>query len=142
MTILDLTVLVSTPSGLLNLNTPPYRVAGDSFTDEQVSHRKTEASNPYVEGTFVVNTVRENVGTSLNVWVVTETRMELLRAVQQLTDAFDQAMFTVTLDVGGATQLWNCVTSDYSVESGREFMHATRAKVVCQLNRLPYEEVI
>jgi len=141
---IDLTVLIASPTGMLNLNTYPYRISGESFASETTSHRKTEASNPYVEGTFVVNTVRENIGTSLAVWVYTDppNRNELLRALGALKDALDQAFFTVTLTVNGGTQLWNCVTSDYNVESQRELVHATRAKLVAQLNRLPYEEYV
>lgn len=139
-----LTVLISSPSGMLNLNTYPYRISGESFASETISHRKTEASNPYVEGTFVVNTVRENVGTTLAVYVYTDppNRNELLRAVDALRSAFDQAYFTVTVTIEGGTQLWNCVTSDYTVESQREFVHASRAKVVASLNRMPYEEFV
>lgn len=137
---MNVDMLISTPSGMLSLNTAPYRLSGESFETSAQQHRRSEVSNPHVEGTFVINSVRDNVTTQVGVWVVTDTRALLVPAVRTLCEAFDQPQFTAQLVIDGVSQIWNCYASDYTIGSKREFIHATRARVDVQLIRDPHEE--
>jgi hypothetical protein len=139
---MDIGFLVVGPSGALNLNSGVYRLAGDSFASESVSHRKTEVVNPYVEGSFVVNALRENITTPVSVWVTGSSRAELLAGVRALCAVFDQVAFSAQLVIDGVTQVWSCFASDYTVTAQREFLHALRARVDVQLVRAPGEEVL
>lgn len=136
---MDIDFLVSTSAGILSLNNDPYRLAGESFATESVTHRRTEVTNPHVEGTYIVNALRDNITTPVSVWVTTATRAELIPAVRLLCAAFDQVSFTSQLVIDGYAQFWNCYASDYTVTTSRELMHATRARVDVELVRDPNE---
>lgn len=136
---MDVDFLVSTKSGIVSLNSDPYRLAGESFSQEQVTHRRTEVTNPHVEGTYVVNALRDNVTVPVSVWVTAASRAELIPALRSLCAAFDQVSFTAQLVVDGYSQFWNCYASDYTVTASRELMHATRARVDIDLVRDPNE---
>lgn len=134
--------MVSTPAGYLALNSEPYRLAGDTLNLEAVTHRKAEVTSPYVEGTFVVHSVRDNVILPLNIWVEGATYNDLREAVLTLCAAFDQPHFTVMATIDTRTELWNCVASDYSVSNQRELLHSLVARVDVQLVRHPSVEVM
>jgi len=135
--ILDLSVEVSTPTGNLELNVYPYQLTGESFTQETISHRKQEAVNPFVEGTYIVNSLRENVTTNISVWVRGATPAAMGASLETLKAAFDQSMFTAQVRLVDWTQTWQCFASDYAVTLQREFIHATMAKLDVQLLHHP-----
>ncbi len=137
MAVLPVSVLVSTPDGNLELNADGYQLAGESFSSISVSHRKQEVVNPFVEGTYVVNSLRENITTPISVWVRGATHTEMAARLETLIAAFDQSMFTARVTVDGWVQTWQCFSSDYSVGLQREYMHAVMALVDVQLNRHP-----
>jgi hypothetical protein len=138
---LPLSVLMSTPVGDVELNAAPFRVAGETFSSISVSHRRQEVTNPFVEGTYVVNSLRENLTTPLSVWVSGPTKSQLALSLDMLKSACDQSLFTVRVTVEDWVQNWQCFSSDYTVGLQREYLHATMALVDIQLNHHPGAKV-
>ena len=134
---MDITVTIATNSGPLSLNEAPYRLAAGTFETVAVTHRRAEVTNPFLEGSYVVNAPRENVVVPLAVWVEADTRAALMAARTALTDALDQVTFSTYVTIDGETETWWCSASDYTVSSPRELMFATRCKVEAQLVRHP-----
>lgn len=137
---MEVDLILTVPNGVLSLNSDPYKLASDSFATESVTFRRTEVSNPHLEGTYLVNALRENVTTQVSVWVTGATRDELVPALRTLCDAFGQVRFNAQLVVDGHSQIWSCYASDYVVSTQREFMHASRAKIDVNLIRDPHEQ--
>jgi len=135
--LLDVIVLVSTPLGPLSLNEPPYELAADTFGSLSVTHRRQEAVNQFIEGTYTVNSLRENSQIPLSVYVRGATYAEFQAAYATLIEAFDQSTFEVRRVIEGVEVEWQCFSSDYSVTLQREFLHARMAKVDIQLNVHP-----
>ena len=52
---------ISTADDWLELNSGLYRLHADSFADSSTSWRRDEVTNPFVEGSWTVNALRDNV---------------------------------------------------------------------------------
>lgn len=126
---LDASVLVSTPTGNIELNAAPYQLAGDSFGSVGVTHRRSEVTNPFVEGSYTVNALRENISTPVAFWVRGVDHFAMSESLKHACAAFDQSQFTVTVTIENWVQIWQCFASDYTVTMQREFLHATIAMV-------------
>lgn len=138
--LLNLSVVVSVPAGTLELNDRvTYRIADGSFAEQSVSKRRQEASNPFLEGAFTVNALRENVTETLKVYVYGTTHAEFAAAMNALKAAFDQARFTVTKTVEGSAVVWSCFSSDYRMSTPREFVHSKMGTLEVSLVRHPVE---
>lgn len=131
--LLDADVLISTPEGPLHLNEPPYELASDTFNSIGITHRRQEATNAFIEGTYTVNSVRENLSMPLSVWVRGKTQKEFQAAIKKLCDAFDQSTFEVRRIIEEDQVDWQCFSSDYTINLQREFLHAKTARVDAQL---------
>jgi hypothetical protein len=140
--LLDVTVLVSTPTGPLSLNEWPYELAGDTFNTVSVTHRKQEAVNPFIEGTYTINSLRENILQALSVYVRGNTHKEFQDATKALCAAFDQSTFEVRRVIEDATEEWQCFSSDYTITLQREFLHAKMAKVDIQVVAHPGARIL
>lgn len=125
----------------IELNVAPYQVAGDALASRSVQQRRIEAKNPFLEGTYTVSALRENVMETISVYVRGANAFEVHQGVRRLCEALDQRKFRMQLEFDGAVHQWSCMAADYQVESQREFIHARMAKVVAQVPRHPVEEV-
>lgn len=134
---LDVILEVSTPVGPLSLNTGPYELTGDSFATVSVTHRRQEATNAFIEGTYTVNSLRENIIVPVGVYVRGSLSTDMQRDKAVLTAVFDQSTFEVRRVIEGHEEFWQCFASDYTVTMQRELLHATMAKVDVQLMTHP-----
>jgi hypothetical protein len=129
---------ISTPYGWLYLGTgTQYRLGAESFGDRQTSFRRSEVSSPYVEGTFIINALRENVTETLDVIVEDREGLRLADAVAALTSALCQVRYTMQVQVRRDVWTWNAYAADHSVQTKREFVHARLAQVRAEIPRDP-----
>lgn len=131
--LLDVTVLISTPEGPLSVNEGIFELAADTFGTVSVTHRRSEATNPFIEGSYTVNSLRENMAVPLNVYVRGKDHAEFQAGIKQLAAAFDQSTFEVQRVVEGVVETWQCFASDYSINLQREFLHAKMGRLDAQL---------
>lgn len=129
---------ITTPDGWMDLNNhDSYELEAESLGNRQVTHRKQEASNPYVPGTWVVSAVPDNVVETVSLWVRGQNHYELSQRVMALEDAFSQLQFYMQWSVEDRLMTWFCQVADYQINTQREFQHATMAKFVAQVPRYP-----
>ena len=132
--------ITSSPGWWVELNDKKaYRVAEGSFEDESVTHRRAEASSPFLEGTYVTNALRENVQVPLNVYVMGQTAYEMRSRLARLKELLEQPQFQVEYTVDDARTIWNCYASDYSTSTPRAFLHSKMALLKANLLRDPTE---
>jgi hypothetical protein len=112
-------------------------LGAESFGDRQTSFRRSEVSSPYVEGTFVINALRENVTETLDVIVEDREGLRLADAVSALTSALCQVRYTMQVQVRRDVWTWNAYAADHSVQTKREFVHARLAQVRAEIPRDP-----
>lgn len=138
-------VQVTGPSGVIECEDPDngYELHGDSFATQSFTHRNTEISGPWIEGTYASDSVRDNTVEALVVWVdgnspdaepshfLFRTRLNALMA------CFDQLSYKVLRTIGDAVETWDCEVSDYTVETQQEFLTATVGVLRVQLSRRP-----
>ena len=130
-------VRVSTAVDWLELNTGLYRVHGESFAESAETWRKDEVSNPFVEGSWTVNALRENVTETLNVWVKGDGLTSTLQAVETLRGAFRQRNYLLEATFNNLRYTYNCYVADSIVSATRELRHAGMAQVNFQVPRHP-----
>lgn len=123
----------------LALNDPAsgYRLEATSREETQVSFRKQEVSSPFVEGTYLINAVRENVVENIGVWVSGVSPAELDRRIEVLLEKAEKPRFTVVWGKQQVNETWTCQTASYTVRTQREYQHALVALVKMQVPRLP-----
>jgi hypothetical protein len=130
------------PSTYIELNdNSTYRIADGSFENQAVTHRRKTAMSPYVEGTYVVSSLRENVTEQMNVYVMGKTSYATRSALTTLQTALEQPMFTIVRTINNWQTVWTCFASDYSMYSSKPLMMASMVRVDIQLQRSPSEIV-
>jgi hypothetical protein len=128
---------ITTTGAPINLNSGMYRLAAGTFEGEAVTHRKQTVTNSFVEGSYTVNSLRENVVTPVNIWIETASTREMKAAVAALKAAFDQISFNMTVTWDDYQETWFCEASDYTETSTRELLHSHRSRLDVQLVRQP-----
>ena len=124
----------------LNLNDgTTYRLGKGSLEESSIQYRKDEITNAFVEGSFVLNALRQNTVETLVVYVIGETTADLQYNVNTLTSAVSQANFWVKVIVEDASYVWRCYAADYVISTPLEFIHARRATVKINIPRDPNE---
>lgn len=134
---------ITTPTGWLDLNDrTSYQLEASSFGDRAVSWRKREVASDYVEGSFLVNAVRDNITEKLAVWVRGETHYDLARNRERLEEALCQLTYRLSFRTSDVTRYWEATVADYSVNTQREFLHSCIALVSATIPRHPVEEIV
>ena len=136
---LDCSARIMTPTGWIELadRAGGYELGPDAFTQAAVSHRKSEISSEWLEGTFVTRSVRENVTETVSVYVYGDSPYELATRLDALTDGFDQLQYSMVVRFGDAQHEWDCWVADYTIATRQEMRFATMALVSAQVPRLP-----
>lgn len=139
---------ISTPYGWLYVGQgTQYRIGAGSFENQQTTFRRSEVQSPYVEGTFVINALRENVTESLNLIVEPRLTLPLTDAVRAVGAALSQVRYTVQVQIRRDIFTWQAYAADHTVSTKREFLHANIAEVKAEVPRDPnvtltrYEDV-
>ena len=128
---------ISTPSGWLDVNDGVYRLGKDAFAAQSTTWRRQEAANPFVEGSWTVAAVRENVVEILSVWVRGTTATPAWQAVAALTEAVSQRNFAIEFTVDGVRRTYTCNMAEYQVQATTELRVAGMAQVIAQVPRSP-----
>lgn len=128
---------VTTGGGWLDLMSGPYRLSADAFTEQGVTWRRSDVSSPFVEGTWTVNAVRENVTEQLDVWVRCSSTGDLAVAVEELLGALAQLNFGLELTFDDVRSFYQCYVADVTVKSPRELRFSRMAQVSAQVPRHP-----
>jgi hypothetical protein len=135
---MDISCKVSTPLGMMEINDGQiYRLADSTGATRNVQWRKQTIASWYTHGEFVVNAVLDNVQETVAVYVYGSDSTDLRASVERLTEAFSQFEYSLTWDTGGDSYTWRCFVSDFTVDTRREFQHATMALVTFAVPRYP-----
>jgi hypothetical protein len=115
-----------------------YEMHADTRNTMGTTWRKQSVSNPWVEGSYDVIAVRENIIEAVVVWVYGNGSNAAFRQrVNFLEQAIAQPSYSIAWTVGDESELWDCTYSDYSVETQREWQYATMGIVRMQIGRRP-----
>lgn len=139
MTDIDVAASIESPTGWIALEDQVggYELASDAFSEKGYSHRKTEVSSEWIEGTFVSRSVKENTTEKVSFYVLAATPFALAAKIQRVTDAFDQLSFGMVVRFSDCQETWVCQTADYTISTKQELRHATMALVNATVPRLP-----
>ena len=114
-----------------------YKVAKGSFENSAVQFRRDEVTNPFLEGKFTVNALRDNVMETLAIYVYADDLATLNTRVDALTDAVRSNQFLVKVTLDNSSRVWLCYAADYAVNTQMEFLHSRMALVTVTLPRHP-----
>lgn len=132
---------ISTAADWLELNSGPFRLEGESFAEEATTWRKDDIDNPFVEGTWTVNALRENVVETLNIWVRGDAAyadaLTTSRGLETLKAVFSQPNYLIEFNQDGELYTYVCQVADFSISRTREFRHEGIAKFSAQIPRHP-----
>lgn len=137
--VLNVQISLETPTGWVDLEDElnGYYLHSDTMGTRSGTHRKTEVSNEYVAGTFVVRAVRENVTEALVIYVQGATPFQLKERVKVIEDGFDQLHYNVMIKDSDSVETWNCQLADYTLETSQPYQFATLALIRATVPRLP-----
>ena len=134
---LDISCRLTTPNGWLEVNGGKYRLSADAFNSSATTWRRREASNPFVEGTWTVSAVRENISEQLSVWVRGDTPEQTSACVQELLDALAQRNFGIEVAFDSVTRFYTCFVADAQVSMTGPMRVARMAQVTAEVPRHP-----
>lgn len=137
MSDLNISCRMTTPNGWLELNNGLYRLSAEAFGESETTWRRIEADNPFVEGTWTVSAVRENVTENLSVWVRGNYPEQTSAAIQELLNGLSQRNFGLEVTFDGVTRFYTCFVSDATVSASGPMRVARMAQVVAQVPRHP-----
>jgi hypothetical protein len=118
-----------------------YRVAKGTLENSAITFRRDEVTNPFVEGKFTVNALRDNITETIIIYAYGSSIASLKSAVDALTTIVSQVNFAVRVTLENSQRLWECWASDYTVNITNELYHNRQAIINIQLHRLPGETV-
>jgi hypothetical protein len=118
-----------------------YRINKASFENSAVTFRRDEVTNAFIEGKFLVNALRDNVTETLAIYAYGATSAAVKSAVDTVTDAISQVNFMVRITLDNSQKIWECFSSDYTINMPKEFLVNKQALITVQLQRLPSETV-
>lgn len=137
--VLDVAASLESPTGWISLQNPVngFELSAESFSEHATSHRKTDVSSEWIEGTFTTRSVRENTSEKVSVYVQADTPFLLAQKVKTVTDAFDQLSFGMVVRFADCQETWVCHTSEYTIDTKQPFRFATMALINATVPRLP-----
>lgn len=114
-----------------------FTLAKGSLEESAVQFRREEIVNPFIEGKYVVNALRDNVEMTLVIRVRGDRTFDVASSVEKLTNALGQVNFKIMLVIEDSVRIYNCYASDYSVQTAHEMLHARMATVTAQIMHDP-----
>lgn len=114
-----------------------YRVAASSFDTYAQSWRRVMVNSPYMEGSYQVHAVPENVNETVDIYVYGETFIAANANLELLLEAFRQPSYQIARSLEGADQTWTCLTADYSVKTSNVYVNNKLILVSFSIPRLP-----
>ena len=130
---------IETPIGWLALDDEDngYELHRESFNSQAVQARKVEAEGDWVEGTYTVRAVRDNVSENVAVYIWADTPFELAERIEAFISGLEQLQFRFRVTHGNLREEWTCMWSEYKVETEQAMQFATLALVRATIPRLP-----
>jgi hypothetical protein len=92
-----------------------YITADQIFGAQQAWNRQT-AKSPYVDGEFLVNASRGLVQDRFSVQVLGSSQSQLQSRIKDLTDAFGQPSYVLTVTMEDGVYPYSCQPADYQVD--------------------------
>lgn len=138
---IDVSCRVTTPNGWLELNKGIYRISTGAFEEQAQTWRRTNVANPFVEGQWTVNALRENVTEQLIVWVRGGTAAETSKGELAVVDALSQMNYGIELTVDGVKAYYTCYVADISVRRTQEFRASKMCQITAQVPRDPHVRI-
>lgn len=140
---LDLSAKVAGPSGWVDLEDGLYySLHAESFGESGTSWRKKDLNADWIEGSYTVSAVRENVTETVSVWVRGETHFEFRTKVEDLITCFSQLNYLFMKRIEDVAEYWTCPSpADYTIRTQHEYIHARIGVFAAQVIRLPTVQI-
>lgn len=130
---------IQAPSGLLELTAAPYDLDDQAMAEAAVSMRQRTVEADWVEGTFVLSSVRANVLENVNVYVEADTVSDWQTAKDALRESFEQLSYLLIERWENVERRFTCMPANYTMQSSGPMRFATMGKISAQVPRLPGE---
>jgi hypothetical protein len=135
----NFTCAITTPSGgWLNLNdTINYRMTADSFSTYSQSWRRTEVTSPWIAGKYLVHAVPDAVEEAVSVYVMGSSQIQMRSGIDYLIACATQLSYQIRYELDEIRITWDCLASDFSVETSRELLNNAMSVVKLSVTRQP-----
>jgi hypothetical protein len=114
-----------------------YTMAVEGFGEHSYQRRRTTATSPYYDGTFLVHSTLENVTEAMSVYVLGTSANHVTENLMLLEEVFSQDAYSLRITMDDHRETWSCMTADYSIDRGHVNMHNNRATMKLSIPRLP-----
>ena len=120
----------------LNINDHVNYALGSQILGGTVSWERNQVNSPWVDGDITVSRRRPNVQESVQINVYGDNQTEMLANIKEITEAFSQNSYQMTVTLNGQVYRYQCESADYSVEWGVK-MHSSQCMVMFSVPRRP-----
>jgi hypothetical protein len=140
MTVLN--ILVEDPnsaSGWLMLENERMglRIGADTMAQITGTVKKTQASNPFIPGTYTVRAVQDNATSPVSVNVYEDDPAIRSEKVEYLVALFTRAAYSIVTKYETKAWMTTAQAADYQINNQREFLHGGLSIVTFNVSFLP-----
>ena len=138
---------IQTPGESAPVLIPGIELHAESLNQRAISHRKTEIVSKWVAGSFVTQSVREEVIEQVSFyvdgrndygfWPDKSPQYRLQKRLDQLESALCQLSYAMELRIGDLVYHWDCSVAGYTIQTDQPLLAATMALVKAQIPRSP-----
>lgn len=118
-----------------------YYIARNGIGPGGITHAKTEASSPFVDGSFLVHRRKEMSIIPMVVNVRASTAIALHGRIEELTEAFTQFSFKMNVEIDGVAYEWSCETANFTVGDNGAWgdleLRSYHQRVALEVPRMP-----
>ena len=115
-----------------------YKVAGGETRDGRaVQWRRIVATNPVMEGEYLVHAVKEKVIETVNLYVLSDSQVELATNISTLENLFSQFSYQLKFTFDSSVEIWDCWAADYVLSRSAVWTHSKMAMFSAQVPRFP-----
>jgi hypothetical protein len=139
MSDLDVAFAINTPLGWVEIEDPinGYELHAEAFAQRSVSHRKTDVSNDWTQGTYTSRSVLDNITEQVDFYVGGATTFECRARLKVVTDAFDSLRYQARYRMEDYQETWSCTVADYTLEANQPLAYAKLVLVRAKIPRHP-----
>lgn len=113
-------------------------LASETFSTSSMTLKRTQASNPYLPGTYTTRALKDNIKEQIGVYIYEDDAGTMVRKTDYLIELFVRPSFEMIVRYGdGYGVSMTAQASDYTRTTQREYQHAGVTKVVFDVPFLP-----
>jgi hypothetical protein len=113
------------------------RIGADTLAQVTSTVKRTQASNPFIPGTYTVRAVPDNTTAPVSVQVYEDDPAVRSEKVEYLVALFTRAAYSIVIKYETKAWMSTAQAADHQINNQREFLHGGLTVVTFNVSMLP-----